>query len=313
MKKTIYFTLLVFLMMAILPAQQTLKVERIEALTQKEQGEFSFPKLTPDGSKVIFSGPKFTGLFMFDLEKRTIETLNNEVGAGYEFQISDDGQFVVYRSFTFKKGRKFYSLKKQNLLDRSVSVLEKESRELSPPRVVNGKIIYLRNDTPLKIDISSSPQLQKTTTSFSRSVFVRKRTIVLVEGDRQRELKPLGEGIYLWPRLSPDGSKLLFTFAGDGTYISDLEGNILTRIGYANAPVWSPDGQWIAYMVDHDDGHIYTDSEIFISSVDGKQKIQLTNTKDIIEMYPNWGSKELTKLVFSSLNGQIFLATLKTE
>lgn len=64
---------------------------------------------------------------MFDLEKRTIETLNNEVGAGYEFQISDDGQFVVYRSFTFKKGRKFYSLKKQNLLDRSVSVLEKKA------------------------------------------------------------------------------------------------------------------------------------------------------------------------------------------
>lgn len=43
MKKTIYFTLLVFLMMAILPAQQTLKVERIEALTQKSRVNFLFP------------------------------------------------------------------------------------------------------------------------------------------------------------------------------------------------------------------------------------------------------------------------------
>lgn len=311
MKKTIYLFVLVFLMMATLQAQQSLKVERIEALTQKDQGEFSFPQLTPDGSKVIFSGPKFTGLFMLDLEKRNIETLNNEIGAGYQFQISNDGQFVIYRSFTFKNGRKFYSLKTQKLSDKSVSVLEKESRELSPPRVVDGKIVYLRKEQPVTITLS--PQIKKASTASNTSVLVRNRTIVLIEGEQQRELKPLGEGIYLWPSLSPDGTKLLFTFAGDGTYISDLDGNILTRIGYANAPVWSPDGKWIAYMVDHDNGHFYTDSEIFISSMDGKQKIQVTNTKDIIEMYPNWGSKDLTKLVFSSLSGQIFLATLKTE
>lgn len=311
MKKTIYLFVLVFLMMATLQAQQSLKVERIEALTQKDQGEFSFPQLTPDGSKVIFSGPKFTGLFMLDLEKRNIETLNNEIGAGYQFQISNDGQFVIYRSFTFKNGRKFYSLKTQKLSDKSVSVLEKESRELSPPRVVDGKIVYLRKEQPVTITLS--PKLEKASTAINTSVLVRNRTIVLIEGEQQRELKPLGEGIYLWPSLSPDGTKLLFTFAGDGTYISDLDGNILTRIGYANAPVWSPDGKWIAYMVDHDNGHFYTDSEIFISSMDGKQKIQVTNTKDIIEMYPNWGSKDLTKLVFSSLSGQIFLATLKTE
>ena len=311
MKRTAVILLLILFQIFSLFAQQKLKVIKVEPLTGKEQGEFYFPQLTPDGSRIIFTRSRFTGLFVFDLSTGKIQTLNDEIGAGYDFQISPDGQFVVYRSFSFKNGRKYYSLKQQNLQDKTVTVLEKESRELSPPRILGNRVVYLRNEQPLVKTVS--PKLQKTNVASGKTVFVRNRTIIVVDGLNKRELKPLGDGIYLWPRLSPDGTKLVFTFAGDGTYISDLEGNILTRIGYANAPVWSPDGKWIAYMVDHDNGHFYTDSEIFISSADGKQKIQVTNTKNVIEMYPNWGSKDLNKLVFSSLQGQIFLATLKSE
>ncbi|APF17038.1 hypothetical protein Calab_1569 [Caldithrix abyssi DSM 13497] len=291
-------------------AQNTLKVEKVERLNLPEKSEFFFPKLTPDGARVLFTGPKFVGLFMFDLKSAQMETLNMDIGAGYEYQISGDGQFVVYRPFEFKKGRKFYEIKIQNLSDKSVTVLEKEKRELSPPRIVNAKVIYLNDNQPVARAVT--PHLSQSQPQNEKAVFIQNRTIVLVEGSTRKELKPLGEGIYLWPRLSPDGTRLLFTYAGDGTYISDLSGAILTRIGYANAPTWSPDGKWIAYMVDHDDGHQFTDSEIFIASADGKQKIQVTATDDVIEMYPNWDGV-MTKLVFSSLKGQIFMATLKQE
>ncbi len=302
---------IVFGLALILSAQNTLKVEKIEALTSLDQGEFFYPKLTPDGKKVVVTGPKFIGLFVLDLQKNALETLNTETGAGYDFQITNDGQYVVYRPFEFKKARKFYSLKMQNLQDKSIKVLESEQRELSPPRVVGNKILYLKKEQPAAVTIGNQIQSSNAQSS-NKTVFVRNRTIVLVDGNVKRELKPLGEGIYLWPKLSPDGQRIVFTYAGDGTYVCDLNGSILTKIGYANAPTWSPDGKWIAYMVDHDDGHFYTDSEIFISSADGLQKIQVTNTKDVIEMYPNWGS-DLSKLVFSTLKGQIFLATLKQE
>ena len=80
---------------------------------------------------------------------------------------------------------------------------------------------------------------------------------------------------YLWASLSPDQSKILFTKAGEGTYTSDLQGNILVEFGNANAPRWSPDGNWIVYMNDKDNGYYYTASEIFVVSADGSKKYQI--------------------------------------
>ncbi len=312
MMKKIVLTILfsLFTVMILLAQIPDLKVEKITPLTSLDQGEFFFPKLTPDGGKIVFTGPKFHGLFVMDLENKKIEALNEDDGAGYEFQISGDGKYVIYRQFEFKNKRKFYTLKKQNLRDKQVTIIEKEVRELSPPRMVKNSLLYLKDEQPVKVNLQ--PALNKTVNAGGKAVFIKSGKIVLIDNGEIKELAPLGDGIYIWPELSPDGQKIVFTFAGDATYICDLNGEILTKIGYANAPTWSPDGKWIAYMVDHDDGHFYTDSEIFISAADGSKKIQITDTADIIEMYPNWGA-DISKLVFSSNSGQIFLAKLKQD
>ena len=141
-------------------------------------------------------------------------------------------------------------------------------------------------------------------------VYIRDRKIVLVTDGREKILEPLGEGIYVWPSLSPDGQRLLFTKAGEGTFISDLNGNIIEDLGYANAPQWSPDGEWIAYMKDIDEGHRFVESDIFIRSTADSETIKITNTTDTIEMHPSWGN-ENRRIVFTSAKGQIFMAELK--
>ncbi len=304
------FVLLTAVMLTGLFAQNPLKVVKIETLTSPQQGLFFYPKLTPDGENVLFTGPQFTGLYVLNLKDKKIEVLNREPGAGYEYQISADGQYVYYRTSTFIRYKKYYSLKKQALHGKGVQILEAQVRNLQPPRLVKNTLMYLKDERPVQKTVT--PVLQKSNASTEKAVFVGERNLLLIVDGEKRTLAPLGEGIYIWPSLSPDGQQILFTFGGDGTYVCDLDGNILSKIGYANAPVWSPDGKWIAYMVDHDNGDYFTDSEIFISSVDGKQKIQVTDTPDIIEMYPSWGAK-LSQLVFASNRGQIFMATLKTE
>ncbi len=311
MKQVNLIIFLLFLFNIQLFAQNTIQVETIETITTPDQGLFFMPKFTPDGKSILVTEVKFTGLFSIDLKTKSVTALTKEIGAGYDFQISPDGQYVLYRPFIFKKGRKFYSLKMLNLKNKELKTLEHEVRNLSPARFVDNEVVYLKNNAPQKVVIGT--HINQFNQSVKRAVFIRNRTIILVEDGDKKELKPLGEGIYLWPQISPDGTKLVFTFAGDGTYVSDLDGQILSKIGYANAPSWAPNSQWIAYMVDHDDGHFYTDSEIYVSSWDGKKKIQITNTSDVIEMYPDWSSQDLTRLVFSSLKGQIFLATLKIK
>ncbi len=309
--RTILITLLwlAFSVMS-LQAQNTIRVEKIQTLTTPEQGLFFYPKLTPDGKKVLFTGPQFTGLYVLELGQNQIKTLNKEPGAGYEYQIGPDGAFVYYRTSTFVNYKKYYTLKKQSLSDAQTQVLEKQVRELTTPRMAQNEIFYLKEKQAVQKAVI--PLLKKANAKEKAAVFADDGKMILVVNGETAELAPLGYGMYIWPQISPDGQRIVFTFGGDATYVCDLQGRILAKIGYANAPVWSPDGKWIAYMVDHDNGDYFTDSEIFISSADGKTKVQITNTPHIIEMYPDWGGK-MNQLVFASNRGQIFLATLSLE
>ena len=89
----------------------------------------------------------------------------------------------------------------------------------------------------------------------------------------------------------------------------DLQGNILAELGKANAPQWSPDGKWIVYMYDVDDGHQLRESEIWISAADGSVKKQITNTNDRKEIYPSWKNK-ISEILFSDDRGVVYKAIL---
>jgi Tol biopolymer transport system component len=68
----------------------------------------------------------------------------------------------------------------------------------------------------------------------------------------------------------------------DGTGITDLGVGLNAR--------WSPDSQYLVYMINTDDGYRYLSSDIYISSADGKEKYQITNTDNWLEMNPDWSS-----------------------
>ncbi len=309
MFKNIFLFISIFMISALVYSQNV-SVTKTTALTSPEDGVFCFPQMDATGSRVFFSTPGHKGLYVYERKQKRIRQLSAEMGAGYEPAINFDGSEIVYRKYEIEKGRRFFSLVKFNLNSGLKTVLESSLRQLSPAKYINNfTLAYTQNKYPKK---SIETPLLKKNVSEMPAVFIEDGKMVLIRNGMKMFIEPRGAGSYIWPEISPDGSFLLFKKLGDGCYISDLDGKIIKALGDLDAPHWSPDGNWIVYMADKDNGQVLTASELHIMNVTTGNDVQLTHTRDVIEIYPNWG-KDKNTLVYCTARGQIYLMQLKWE
>lgn len=300
---------LIVLSFAITASAQSISVLSNQPVTSLSDGQFYFPKSNPDGSKIFFTSTNYKGLWYYNTGSKVIRNINKYPGAGYEFKFSSDGNEILFRRVKYVNKRKYTSLETIDLQEQKVSVLIPVARKLKVIDFTDaGAFVRVGNKT--KLFSFQNVKLKKAIASKKTSVDIENRNIVIYRNGIRKELQPLGKGIYLWPSISPDGTKLLFTLGGKGTYISDLEGNILTEIGYANYPSWSPDGKWILFMKDKDNGYNFTASDLFIIKSDGSKELQLTSSDNVIELYPSW-MPDNKEIVYNTDSGVIYLMKFK--
>lgn len=124
--------------------------------------------------------------------------------------------------------------------------------------------------------------------------------LINTDGSNLRQLTTLGDTTFD-PRWSPDGKRLVFwgfsddaydeagTFTGADIFVINTDGSELTNLtdhlGLNAQPVWSPDGEWIAFtssrIWENENGR--GRSGIFIMRPDGSDLQMLTNEPPIIE------------------------------
>jgi hypothetical protein len=152
---------------------------------------------------------------------------------------------------------------------------------------------------------SGSTALEATAVQPPVSVQVDMKTIKITRpGSGTVSLAPLGDYFYVWASLSPDGEKLLFTAAGKGSYISDLEGNIISELGALNDPTWI-NNQWVLGMDDRDDGHQVETSDVISVHVSSGLRKNLTAGSQVIAMYPR-ASRAANRVAFRNPQGELF-------
>lgn len=293
--------LLTLLFISITLYSQEVTVVENKIILETDQG-FYFPKYNHDDSALLLSSSSYDGLWIYSFNFVQPIQITDAAGSGYEAVFSSDGENVVFRSNHFENGRRYSSLILKNIKNGDEYFIEKDKRNLYPVCAQNFSEIYYRHENNLK-SFMMNQSLQKSQNK-TPIVFINNSKINLIEDNSSKILEPLGIGNYIWPSISPDGTKLLFTKAGKGTFISDLDGNIQVELGVANYPSWSSDGKWIVYMVDKDDGVNVIDSDIFIVSADGKSQYQLTNTVDVFEMHPSWANQS-NKIIYHTTVGKI--------
>lgn len=302
--------LIIFIFIANLLTAQKVKVVETTKVPIDIVEQTFYPQFNKDDTKIIFSSAGYKGLFVYQLETKESSIITEANGAGYNPLILNS-ETILYRTFDLVEGKKYHSLRLYDLKTGIENTIQKDKRLLKLPKQnINNELLIVENSVVKKENISK--QLLLKNSEPNRAIYVEDNNLILVYGNETKILNPLGEGVYVWESFSSDGKKILFSFGNQGTFVCDLEGNILLNIKDARYPKFSPNGKYISYMNDKDNGYNYISSDILVYSIDLNESFEVTNTEDKIEMFAEW-SNDGNRLVYNTTEGEIFITKLQFE
>ena len=262
-------------------SSQTIKIEKSYRLFDNNQKGF-YPALNAKGNLLVYTTENYQGLHIYDFSDKSALKVSDEQGAGFQPVFSEDGK-IFYKNTVYRSQMKYEGLKSYDLQKKTVK------EELEPQR-------NLRSVTP------QPPKGGVFVWSDGRNLNIHR--------DKKTEvLNPVENANgYIWASLSPDGQMILFNAVAVGTYVSDLKGNIITSLGYLNAPAWY-DNEFVVGMQDKDDGYNVTESKIIMKNLAGNITKQLSEPGQIA-MFPT-ASSAAGKVAYNTIEGDIYVLELE--
>ena len=274
---------------------QVMNVTSIEKVNLPEQAAVA--AISPQGDYLLLTSATNQGLTKYDLASSQTQVLSTAPSAGHNVKISPDGQTVVYREGSFNdKHLRLSTLKSVNLATGTSQVLVKPTRDLQGYAVdaTSAGAVNKGKFSQKAIGSVKAPDLPV--------LSINKGQLMITVNGKTRQLSPNGTQFsYMWASLSPDGTQVLYYQAAHGTYVCDLNGKNVRKVGKMRAPVWY-DNNTIVGMMDLDDGEFIYASTIVAATLDGKT--QTLTGDDTIAMYPHATEG---KIAFSTPAGEAYI------
>lgn len=297
MKKLLLF---IFMVGQICYAQQV-DVLSVEPIETTNDGGFYYPVFSSTNQYLLATDAGYKGLKLIRFSDNSIQTITNEQGAGYGVRVSADGSSVLFKKTEMIKGLKYNSLHSHILKNNKQKQLISRTRDQFTASFSGDKPFYVKGTKLNRKTVSTSLLMP--------IVQIEDRKMVLYNGKIRTVLTPNGEDAsYIWPSISPDDKKIVYTVSGKGTFVCDINGKNLQSIGKLSAPKWLNNNLLVG-MDDKDDGDQVVSSVIVVASADGKMRQILTADKDLKAMYPA-ASPDGKKIAFCTDKGQLFLINI---
>lgn len=293
MRKLLLFaTMLGFSLSA---AAQVFSVASIEKVNLPEPAAVA--AISPQGDYLLLTSATNQGLTKWDIASRQSQTLSTAPGAGHNVAVSPDGKSVLYRESSFNsKHLRQSSLKCVDLATGKSQVLLKPSRDLQGYAIGATSAGVVNKGKFIKKATGKAKAQDLPVLSIDRG------RLMITVGGKTREFSPSGTGhSYLWPSLSPSGTRVLYYVAARGAYVCDLDGSNVRKVGTMRAPVWYDD-ETVIGMMDKDDGELIYASTIVAATLDGRT--QTLTGDQTIAMYPHAAAG---KIVFSTPAGEAYI------
>lgn len=129
--------------------------------------------------------------------------------------------------------------------------------------------------------------------------------------DIRKEFKDLSKSVKDGT-ISPDGSRLIVQARGDLFNVATEKGNtkpmVLSSDAHDRDPIWSPNGEWIAYISDESG-----EDEIYLMHPDGSEKSQLTKDAESYRFGTMKWSPDSKKLLCADKSNKLYYYDVETK
>lgn len=284
---------------------QVLSVKSVEKVPIPVDADNAVAAISPGGDYILLTTSTHRGLKKFDLATGETTTLTEAEGAGYGATVTADGKTIVYRETSFTPQHlKMTALK-------SISTVTGAKRELAPAQRMlqgyrlDGNAAAVISKGKMRVRSLNGAKIVATPPTLS---LTQNHQMQLTRNGRTTLLAPNGKNVrYIWPSLSPDGTKVLYYVSGVGCFVCDLNGNNVKPMGQLRAAKWY-DNTTIVGMNDQDNGEYVTSSSIIAKTLSGAE--QKLTSDEIIAQYPQV-SPSSRKIAFETPSGEAYIINLQ--
>ncbi len=284
------------LAMAVTASAQVLNVGSIERVNVNGLS-IDQAVLSPDGTQAVVSLNTSDALRVVNLADGSHRQLTQN-GLTHDLRWTADSKTVVYQQPSYnQKHLRYKEVKAVDVATGTEKTLQKATRTLNGV-AVQGQQVQVVNNKKVKataLDGQKVAQAPVASVSYGH--------LMLTVNGKTTQLDPNGSErcSYLWPSVSPDGTKVVYFDVNKGCQVCDLQGNVLASFGQLHAPAWL-DNNTIVAMNDIDNGEVFTSSAIIAANLQGQQQV-LTDAS-VIAMYPSVGAD---KIGFTTPTGEMYI------
>lgn len=266
--------------------------------------EVNIPRISPDGTFAVVSSNTDNSLYRVDLSSGAVNRVADN-GSALELVFTPDGQGAIYKCATVRDNHlRYYSVKGVELATGAVRSFTREARHCANYSVSPAGVISMNAEGKF----SARTLAGKKATGGRAVVGIHHGHLeVTLPNGKTFNLDPQGRGSYLWPSLSPDGTKVVYYLSGHGCFVCNLDGSDIKPLGYIHAPRWMGNDIVIGCQ-DIDNGVMITESAIVAANLQGS--IQTLTDKNVIGINPS-ASADGKAITFSTPAGDLYVINLK--
>jgi len=281
---------------SVLGFAQLVEIQSVDKIDLPEGVSVNQATISPDGSFVVFSQNAKGGLHKMDLASKEINMISAN-GNSFDLKIASDGTVVFRESRTAENKLRYTSLK-------AVDARGLETTLVAPTRDLNGFAVNGTNVMTVDNNKLSAKGLNGAAAVKFPVASINKGQLCI----NGKVISPNGrEGAsYLWPSISPNGTKVCYYLATKGCYVANIDGSNPIFLGVIRAARWLND-LTVVGMHDIDNGTVVTSSKLVAASIDGKTTQDIT-VKESFAMFPSTNGN---KIAYSTPMGDMFIINLK--